>query len=77
MIINFTKRKCKEIITINYKENTYPKELLKLKSPPLNLYVEGNFELLNKEIIAIVGSRNCSEYGWKQAKKFSTALSQN
>lgn len=69
--------KCKEIITINYKENTYPKELLKLKSPPLNLYVEGNFELLNKEIIAIVGSRNCSEYGWKQAKKFSTALSQN
>jgi len=77
LIINFTKRKCKEIITINYKENTYPKELLKLKSPPLNLYVEGNFELLNKEIIAIVGSRNCSEYGWKQAKKFSTALSQN
>lgn len=77
MIINFTKRKCKEIITINYKENTYPKELLKLKSPPLNLYVEGNFELLNKEIIAIVGSRNCSEYGWKQEKKFSTALSQN
>lgn len=77
MIINFTKRKCKEIITINYKENTYPKELLKLKLPPLNLYVEGNFELLNKEIIAIVGSRNCSEYGWKQAKKFSTALSQN
>lgn len=77
MIINFTKRKCKEIITINYKESTYPRELLKLKSPPLNLYVEGNFELLNKEIIAIVGSRNCSEYGWKQAKKFSTALSQN
>lgn len=77
MIINFIKRKCKEIITINYKESTYPRELLKLKSPPLNLYVEGNFELLNKEIIAIVGSRNCSEYGWKQAKKFSTALSQN
>lgn len=77
MIINFIKRKCKEIITINYKESTYPRKLLKLKSPPLNLYVEGNFELLNKEIIAIVGSRNCSEYGWKQAKKFSTALSQN
>jgi len=39
--------------------------------------VEGNIELLNKKIIAIVGARNCSEYGWKQAKKFSTALSQN
>ncbi len=77
MIINFIKRKCKKIITINYKENAYPKELLKLKSPPVNLYVEGNLELLNKQIIAIVGSRNCSEYGWKQAKKFSTALSQN
>lgn len=77
MIINFIKRKCKKIITINYKENAYPKELLKLKSPPVNLYVEGNLELLNKQIIAIVGSRNCSEYGWKQAKKFSTVLSQN
>lgn len=77
MIINFIKRKCKKIITINYKDDTYPKELLKLKSPPVNLYVEGNLELLNKQIIAIVGSRNCSEYGWKQAKKFSTVLSQN
>ena len=33
--------------------------------------------MLNKKILAIVGARNCSEYGWKQAKKFSTVLSQN
>lgn len=51
--------------------------LLKMKSPPQKLYVEGNMELLNKTAIAIVGSRNCSEYGWIQAKKFSDALSRN
>lgn len=33
--------------------------------------------MLSKKIIAVVGSRKCSEYGWKQAKKFSTTLSQN
>ncbi len=33
--------------------------------------------MLNKTAIAIVGSRNCSEYGWMQAKKFSNALSKN
>ncbi len=51
--------------------------LLKIKSPPERLYVEGNLKLLNKTGIAIVGSRNCSEYGWIQAKKFAEALSRN
>ncbi len=48
-----------------------------MENPPQNLYIEGNINLLNKLGIAIVGSRKCSEYGWKQAKKFSQALSEN
>lgn len=60
-------------ITINDKK--YPKSLLKIDNPPKQLYVEGNIELLNKNCIAIIGSRNCSENGKKLAQKFAIELS--
>ena len=53
-------------ITINDKK--YPKSLLKIDNPPKQLYLEGNIELLNKNCIAIIGSRNCSENGKKLAQ---------
>lgn len=52
----------------------YPKFLKEIKKPPIKLYVKGNIELLNKPSIAIVGSRNYTEYGKKMAKKFSKDL---
>ena len=54
----------------------YPEKLLKIKNYPKNLYIEGNINLLNKPIVAIVGSRNCSEYGKEQAKRFAKELSE-
>lgn len=60
-------------ITINDKK--YPKSLLKIDNPPKQLYLEGNIELLNKNCIAIIGSRNCSENGKKLAQKFAIELS--
>lgn len=56
-------------------QKNYPEKLLKIKNYPKKLYVEGNLELFNKPIVAIVGSRNCSEYGKEQAKRFSEELS--
>lgn len=41
------------------------------------MYVKGNAELLSKNSIAIVGARNCTQYGLKQAEKFSRGLSEN
>lgn len=55
----------------------YPKRLLKIKDAPTKLYTEGNYELLNKDSIAIVGTRNCTEYGRKYAKEFAEELSKN
>lgn len=52
----------------------YPEQLKNIKNPPKQLYIEGNIELLNKKGIAIIGSRNCTKYGEKMAKKFAKDL---
>lgn len=55
----------------------YPKALLQIVNPPKMLYVLGNVSLLSSNsILAIVGSRDCTEYGRQQAFRFSKELSQ-
>lgn len=62
---------------LNIKNSKYPQSLKKIKNPPKNLYVEGNYELLNKSCIAIVGTRKPTSYGIKMSKLFSKKLSSN
>lgn len=57
------------------KDEQYPKRLLQIQNPPEKLYVEGNGKLLNRDAIAIVGTRNCTRYGEKYASKFAKELS--
>ena len=45
----------------------YPKSLLEIADPPPFLYAKGNLALLNQPSIAIVGSRNASVQGEKNA----------
>lgn len=60
---------------IEKEDKNYPEKLLKIKNPPQKIYIEGDEKLLNKEIIAIVGSRMATEYGKKCAKLFASELS--
>lgn len=62
-----------KIIDINSKE--YPEKLRKIPNPPSQLYYEGNIDLLDTNIISIVGSRNCTENGIKLTKYFAENLS--
>ncbi len=49
--------------------------MLSIKEYPESLYCRGNTDLLKKnKIVAIVGSRNCSEYGRKYARLFAKNL---
>ena len=57
------------IITIKDKE--YPQILKKIYDPPICLYYKGNKEILNNLGIAIIGCRECSNYGRKVAENFS------
>lgn len=62
------------MIEIRIENSQYPDALRKIKNPPKQLYLEGNIELLNKNSIAIIGSRNCSENGKILGKKFAKEL---
>lgn len=59
---------------INYESNSYPALLRYTKNPPQKLYVEGNKNILNNMSISIIGSRCCSEGGYKLAKKYARDL---
>ena len=63
------------ILKITQKDDIYPNSLRKIKNPPKQLYVEGNVDLLNANIISIIGSRSCTENGIKLATKFAKGLS--
>lgn len=64
-----------EEISIESKE--YPEQLREIYDAPLKLYVLGNKEILNQTGVAIVGSRNATEYGKRVALQFSKDLSKN
>ena len=63
--------------TIKITDIKYPKRLKEIKNPPKQLYIEGDEKLLNNKSIAIVGSRNCTNYGIKYAEEFAKELSKN
>ena len=63
------------MIKITLENNNYPEQLRKIENPPKQLYLEGNIKLLNVPGIAIIGSRECTKYGEKMAKRFSKELS--
>lgn len=55
-------------------DEEYPKKLRNIYDSPIVLYAKGNLELLKEYSLAIVGSRNCSEYGKKVSKKLAYDL---
>ncbi len=60
-------------ITINDKE--YPIKLKYIYDYPIVLYLKGNIDILNRKSIAIVGSRECTDYGRIIAKNMANELS--
>ncbi len=53
----------------------YPYLLSEIKDKPKTLYVVGNAKLLHRKSIAIVGSRDCTNYGAKVSEKLAYNLS--
>lgn len=64
-----------KIYEIEETDNLYPKQLLKIKKHPQKLYVTGNPQILNNKCLAIVGTRDSTEYGKYYAKEFAKEIS--
>lgn len=60
---------------IGFEDKEYPNLLKEIYSPPLNLYIRGNKNILNDVNIAIIGCRDASRYGRDMAVKFAFELS--
>lgn len=63
-----------DISVININEKEYPCNLKQIHDAPISLYVKGNIDILNNRNIAIIGCRDCSDYGTKVAKYFAYNL---
>ncbi|HUJ37173.1 MAG TPA: DNA-processing protein DprA [Hyphomicrobium sp.] len=55
-------------------EARYPAALAVLDAPPPLLYAKGRLALLNRPMVAVVGSRQCSAAGAKLARHFAVEL---
>lgn len=63
-----------QIITIA--DSEYPMLLKQIYDPPILFWIKGNPEALSKPGVAVVGTRNASTYGKRQAEKFSKKLAE-
>ena len=74
-IISICQKEEIEIIDIMSWE--YPSSLLEISNPPAVLYVKGNKELINKKIVAIIGTRHSTELGNRVAERLGGYFSQH
>lgn len=63
-----------EISVVTIYDKEYPNKLRHIYDPPVTLYVKGNKDILNGESIAIIGCRDCSNYGKVVAQKMAYEL---
>lgn len=60
-----------------YLSESYPSQLKELNNPPINLYIDGNFDsILGDKNIAIIGTRNPDEYTKENASDLCEYISQ-
>lgn len=77
-INNFCKKiSDKNVSCLTRVSKGYPEKLTYLKNPPLVLYYYGNLDLLNTKSLAIVGTRNPSNYGKMITEKFAKEIAKN
>lgn len=63
-----------EVKTVRHGEDGYPKRLLNLDKPPMELFYYGELPKDDVSSIAVIGARNCSEYGRYMAECITKGL---
>lgn len=71
---NYAKLESKGIYFVTKEDEDYPSNLHNIYNPPNALYVKGSLPKADIGIIAVVGARNCSDYGKEMARYLSGEL---
>lgn len=74
-VVDWLEDSLNHVITVADVE--YPQSLLNIPDPPLVLFVKGRLDLLNAPALAVVGSRNASAQGLRNAEAFAQAASES
>ena len=70
--LNWTAQAGNHLLTLA--DADYPQSLLNSDDPPVLLYAKGNPAMLNRPMLAMVGSRNATAQGVRDAEAFAQAL---
>ncbi|BCJ95256.1 DNA processing protein DprA [Anaerocolumna cellulosilytica] len=71
---SYAKLTDKGIYFVTKDDVAYPEKLLTIYQPPIALYVKGKLPESNKPSLAVIGARNCTEYGRVMAEKLAAEL---
>ncbi|MGN0376746.1 MAG: DNA-processing protein DprA [Suilimivivens sp.] len=71
---NYEKMTKQGIHMVSIWDDTYPEKLHKLHTPPMILYYRGSLPDEKKCALAIIGARECSEYGAYTARAFGEQM---
>lgn len=66
----------KNIRIITIQDKNYPASLKETHSAPFILYIRGNVDILNKNSLAIVGTRKMTSYGQRVCEELASQLTQ-
>ena len=72
---SFISMKEKEINFVHIKSDNYPSKLKKIYDFPYGIYYKGNLPEENIPTVAIIGARDCTNYGREIAKMFGYEFS--
>ncbi len=71
---NYAKLASRGIYFVTKDEDQYPSQLHNIYNPPYGLYIKGTLPREDRISIAIVGARNCSDYGRETARYLAGEL---
>lgn len=72
---NYAKLRSKDVYFVTKDDNCYPEKLKHIYDAPYGLYVKGKLPGKNDTVIAVVGARNCSDYGREITRYLTYELS--
>lgn len=70
----YEKMRGRGIRLITERDADFPKRLRKIPDPPFALYCAGRLPREEKKAVALIGARDCTEYGRLMAEQFGTAF---